>query len=479
MSGAFVYPEKESCVIGYLVNRGFEGIPKSCIVIPEAFTHGTWGVIYAIARKLHHNGRAVSQISIMDTIQSSDYYRRMMESFAKRDGKPDWRDSVFTPDESMSHNPRAVAEFLDEIGDAHARRKQAKIGQQMLDGKISTDSAIKQLEELVRPNSDSLPDVEDGWRLAGDPPAMPDELVEGVLHQGGKLVFGGGSKSFKTWTLIDLAISVATGCEWLGFATKKGRVLYLNFEIMRAPFSRRLQSVSDAKGIPMNLRSATLDVWNLRGCAASAEIIIPKIIERMRGKDYILVVLDPLYKVSGGRDENGAGDMGLLMNEIERIAVQTGAAVAFGSHFAKGNASAKDSKDRMSGSGVIARDPDSIVTMTPHETPDAFTVEMILRDYPPQDSFVVRRQHPLMVIDMRLDPARLKQPAGRRKTWEASDVLELLRGESLSNADWLRRAKDELGMSEDTFKRRLRDLKRERKVIQSPADGLYYKPEGA
>ena len=69
--------------------------------------------------------------------------------------------------------------------------------------------------------------------------------------------------------------------------------------------------------------------------------------------------------------------------------------------------------DRISGSGVFARDPDSIITMTAHEQDDCFAVDMTLRNFPPQEPFVVRREHPLMIVDSRLDPAKLKQAVGR------------------------------------------------------------------
>ena len=46
-------------------------------------------------------------------------------------------------------------------------------------------------------------------------------------------------------------------------------------------------------------------------------------------------------------------------------------------HFAKGNASAKGTIDRISGSGVFARDPDSLVVFTRHEEEGAFVVEMV------------------------------------------------------------------------------------------------------
>jgi hypothetical protein len=47
--------------------------------------------------------------------------------------------------------------------------------------------------------------------------------------------------------------------------------------------------------------------------------------------------------------------------------------------------------DRISGSRVFARDPDTIVRTTRHKVDDAFAVEMTLRNHPPQEPLVVRR----------------------------------------------------------------------------------------
>ena len=81
-----------------------------------------------------------------------------------------------------------------------------------------------------------------------------------------------------------------------------------------------------------------LDVWNLRGYSAGHSKIFPRAIERVGGNDYGLVVLDPIYKLYGDEtDENSARDVAALMNSIEGLAVEHGAAVAFSSHFSKGN----------------------------------------------------------------------------------------------------------------------------------------------
>ena len=67
----------------------------------------------------------------------------------------------------------------------------------------------------------------------------------------------------------------------------------------------------------------------------------------------MLIILDPSYKLLHGRDENKAGDIAALLDEFEVLAVKTGAAVAFGAHYSKGNQAQKESIDRVGGSGVF------------------------------------------------------------------------------------------------------------------------------
>jgi hypothetical protein len=164
------------------------------------------------------------------------------------------------------------------------------------------------------------------------------------------------------------------------------------------------------------------------------------------------------------RDENSSRDMTNLMNFVESLTVETGAAVAFGSHYSKGNQAAKESMDRISGSGVFARDPDSIITMTQHEQNYCFAVEMTLRNFPPHEPFVVRREHPLMVADGKLDPAKLKKLSGRTPDYKPEDVLACL-GDKMTTTHW-QKACGEEGITRATFYQ----LKDQGKVKKSAVD---------
>jgi len=259
-----------------------------------------------------------------------------------------------------------------------------------------------------------LPPWVTGAVLNQSEPALPDELVGGVLHKGAKMVLGGGSKVGKTWALIDLALSVSTGTPWLGLPCAQGVVVYLNFEIQAGFFHSRLLDVAHAKNVELG---ENLLAWNLRGFARPAAELFAEVRERLAGRDVALVVVDPVYKLALGGDENSAGEVGVLLNEFEDLATSTGAAVAFSAHFAKGDATLKSSVDRISGSGVFARDPDAILTLTgiPNDE-GAFHVESTLRNCRALPTFAVRWSFPLLVREAMKPPVEKK--GGRKVVTE-------------------------------------------------------------
>jgi RecA-family ATPase len=316
--------------------------------------------------------------------------------------------------------------------------------------------ATKWVEEENIPIATVLPNPIDALQLLDADLPRPRELVCGVLHQGSKMVIGGGSKTFKTWTLIDLAVSVATGSPWWGFNTNQGRVLYMNFEIQDPFFKQRLVEVCVAKDC--RLEEGQFSYWGLRGKAADLRRLMPDIIAKLKDSGYSLIIFDPVYKGLGNRDENKAGDIASLLNEIESLAVQTGAAVAFGHHFSKGNQAKKDSIDRIGGSGVFARDPDTILTMTKHEQDDAFTVDSVLRNFPPVESFVVRRVHPLMIRDASLDPKALKKLGAPQEQYSDEEIIAPLKRGGMTTTEWQRDLANGLGLSVSGFYDRRRKL---------------------
>ena len=83
----------------------------------------------------------------------------------------------------------------------------------------------------IKPKTDEWPPIKSYAQLIKEDLPAPETLIEGMLHRGGKMLLGGGSKAFKSWSLIDLALSLHAGVPWWGQQCKMARVLFINFEI--------------------------------------------------------------------------------------------------------------------------------------------------------------------------------------------------------------------------------------------------------
>ena len=324
------------------------------------------------------------------------------------------------------------------------------------DIKTSTNFTLKPI-----PKSAVLPPLENAAALLKNPNQVePEEIVEGLIHRGTKVVLGGSSKAGKTSLLMYLALCVTTGNPFLRWATHMGGVLYINFEILAAFMKSRLETLIQHMGISA---PSNLDVWNLRGFAGDFDALMAEIVRKTAGENYALIILDPIYKVMRGKSENAAAGVGALCLKLERLAERTGAAVVYAHHFTKGKQTQKKPIDRLSGSGVFGRDADSIVLFTDHNEPNCFSVDVILRNLPPQESFVTEWKYPVMVEREDLEPeGNDGQDDARTRL-----LLTLLLTRPLTTGEW--EAESVLqGIPGSTFLRRIKKLEGSGHVVKNP-----------
>ena len=224
-------------------------------------------------------------------------------------------------------------------------------------GKASWDEWKDWIESV----NDDLPDPEtlaDTWNNL---PELSAPLIDGVLRQGHKMLLAGPSKAGKSYALIQLCIAIAEGERWLQWECAQGKVMYVNLELDRASCLHRFRDVYEALHIkPKNLKN--IEIWNLRGKSTPMDKLAPKLIRRAAKKDYIAIIIDPIYKVITG-DENSADQMAHFCNQFDLVCHELGAAVIYCHHHSKGGQGQKRSMDRASGSGVFARDPDALLDL--------------------------------------------------------------------------------------------------------------------
>ena len=229
-------------------------------------------------------------------------------------------------------------------------------------------SSWEEWQEWIESVNDDLPDPESLDSVWNHMPELSPCLIDGVLRQGHKMLIAGPSKAGKSFLQIEMCIAIAEGRSWLGWGCTRGRVMYVNLELDRASCLHRFQDVYDALGWePRNLRN--IDIWNLRGKSVPMDKLAPKLIRRAAKKEYIAIIIDPIYKVITG-DENSADQMANFCNQFDKVCTELGCAVIYCHHHSKGAQGGKRSMDRASGSGVFARDPDALLDLIELETTD-------------------------------------------------------------------------------------------------------------
>jgi RecA-family ATPase len=253
--------------------------------------------------------------------------------------------------------------------------------------------------------------VENLATLLNNPPPLAPELLHGYLRKGHKFLLSGASKSGKSFALIELAVALSQGTEWFGFKCEKANVCYINLEIDRGSVVKRFEDVCKELKIDKSAVDK-VNVINLRGKAKPLDKLAPELIEDLKGSDTDVIIIDPIYKVITG-DENNATEMAQFCNQFDVLCDKLHATVIYAHHHSKGAQGGKTAQDRASGSGVFARDPDALMDMVELELDDnyknnvsdygnevlAYQVECVAREFPKPKSRKVFFKYPLHIVD--------------------------------------------------------------------------------
>ena len=168
----------------------------------------------------------------------------------------------------------------------------------------------------------------------GDP---VEWLVEDMLTTGDKSVIGGASGSGKTFYAMGLAAAVARGVDFMGHKTLQGLVLYQAGEsgrgvLGRARALRKHAGIHKDAELPMEFMTKRVDLFTPN---ADVQNFID---EAKSWADYYmdsplrLIVIDTLAKASIGAEENSSKEMGIVLDNADKIVAATGAAVLLVHH---------------------------------------------------------------------------------------------------------------------------------------------------
>jgi hypothetical protein len=304
---------------------------------------------------------------------------------------------------------------------------------------------------------------------------MPKQVIENVLHKGSKMIISGSSKAGKTLSLLHLGLAAANGSTWLGHRTTTSKVIYLDFELKKRIASRRIAEMVNANP-DYDPKNQNFMYCSLRGQSRTLEDLVHHI-EDLEDHRPDLVIVDPFYKLATGADENDAGAISEVVNRMEQFSERLDCSFVYAHHFSKGNKSDTDHIDRASGSGVFARDPDAILTLTPHEEEDHLVLEATLRDFPTPPTQVVEFSWPNFIHKPDMEP-KLRKPGQTKAKKERHDKLsntlvELLKINSIMGLNNLKNKLEEKtgeGIHPDTIRNLIK--KDENIIVQKRGKGL-------
>ncbi len=235
-----------------------------------------------------------------------------------------------------------------------------------------------------------------------DPP-----LIHGLLREGETMNVIACPKAGKSWLVMKLAISIASGLDWFGMPVEYGHVLHIDNELRLKTIVYRYRKIAEALKVPPSLFSHNLDIKSLRGQLQDLNGLGAYFTSLEPGK-YKAIIIDAFYRTLPiGVDENDNGAIANLYNKLDWYASRLQCAFILIHHSSKGNQSQKSITDVGAGAGAQSRAADTHLILRPHEESNVAVLEAAVRSWPPRAPMCLRWEFPLWHPATDLDPAAL------------------------------------------------------------------------
>jgi hypothetical protein len=206
---------------------------------------------------------------------------------------------------------------------------EARVRDELLRLRAREEATRRLREASAETMEDRIARLEASTLTSADLDLLPPQewLVDGWLPRGGLCLLVGASGCYKSFLAVDLAVRVAMGQPWFGWATQSGPVLYIAAE--------------GAAGLKVRIREAEV----ARGSAKPVEGLsvhpLPvqlggddwgAFVEMVRRRGAALVIVDTLNRTTVGREENSNSEMRDVAEAAADLARETGATVLLVHH---------------------------------------------------------------------------------------------------------------------------------------------------
>ncbi|MBI1338290.1 MAG: AAA family ATPase [Phycisphaera sp.] len=301
-------------------------------------------------------------------------------------------------------------------------------------------------------NADPGPDIQRLKALITGFTGLNRPIIHELLRECETMNVIASPKVGKSWFVSRLAISVASGLDWLGLTVEPGRVLHIDNELHENTIAYRYRVISEAMDFPHHLYSGNIDMVSLRGRLRDL-YGLARLFEQIEPGQYKIVILDAFYRtLPRDTDENDNGAIAGLYNLIDHYASRLQCAFVLIHHTSKGNQSGKAVTDVGAGAGSQSRAADTHLILRPHEEDGIIVLESAVRSWPPMAPRALKWDWPLFTPTDEVDTSALLgvSKPGKPKAVPLEDFVDqcIATGDPCSKRSVIYEANQRLGLSE-------------------------------
>jgi len=313
-------------------------------------------------------------------------------------------------------------------------------------------SDISNIGHGATDKADNRPEIQRLKGLIAEFTGLNTPIIHELLREGETMNVIASPKVGKSWFVSRLAISVASGLDWLGLTVEPGRVLHIDNELHENTIAYRYRVISEAMDFPHHLYSGNIDMVSLRGRLRDL-YGLARMFEQIEPGQYKLIILDAFYRtLPRDTDENDNGAIANLYNVIDHYASRLQCAFVLIHHTSKGNQSGKAVTDVGAGAGSQSRAADTHLILRPHEEDGIIVLESAVRSWPPMPPKALRWDWPLFTPTDEVDTSALlgTTKSGKPKAVQMEDFVEqcIATSDPCSKRSVIYEANQRLGLSE-------------------------------
>ncbi len=275
-------------------------------------------------------------------------------------------------------------------------------------------------------------------------------LIENIWVQGGTGMLAGPPKTGKTWLIIDLAVSIASGTPFLGkFLAKQGPVLIYSPEGPQSCLDDRIRQVAQRRGL--DHKDLYIYIISSRDLLLDDKADQKTIAQAIDSVQPSLVIFDPLAECFDG-DENRSDDVSVMTKFLTHLAKQYGVASLVSHHIVK-TTSGKQNGNKMRGSGALFGFGDSYLFLDPLKNKQ-IKMEVVQRNGTPAEDCILELSEEDSATSYSVTHGQLEEPQKQ----DLGDLILLLLKKS-GNPMSQRALRLELGGRNGVYPAALKELK--------------------